>query len=79
MLRTVQLFPLLVLIVFDGKSEADSLCGSPLTCPTFWTPWREHCYRYFGEEVSWYDALNTCRLFSTEENLRGFADLVSIH
>ncbi|WP_411026505.1 lectin-like protein, partial [Salmonella sp. s54395] len=29
--------------------------------------------------MSYYDALNFCRLFSTEEHLRGFADLVSIH
>jgi len=79
MFHRLQILSVLVLIMFVSRSEAGSLCEGQLTCPTFWTLWRNHCYRYFGEEVSWYDALNTCRMFSTEENLRGFADLVSIH
>ncbi|PIK55093.1 hypothetical protein BSL78_07988 [Apostichopus japonicus] len=47
--------------------------GDGCDCPTFWTPWGDNCYRYFGARVSWYDAKNHCRTFG------GCVDLVSIH
>ncbi|XP_071822850.1 echinoidin-like [Apostichopus japonicus] len=65
------------LLAFTTAESPASECEVP--CPLYWVPWRGNCYRYFAEEVSWYTALNFCRLFSTDDDLSGLADLVSIH
>ena len=48
----------------------------PFTCPPLWSLYHGHCYRYFGERLTWDDAQTECEQHFTE---RGVASLVSVH
>ncbi|XP_041471501.1 alpha-N-acetylgalactosamine-specific lectin-like [Lytechinus variegatus] len=56
---------------FDGQN-----CEH-VRCPDEWTFFEESCYKYFAEEVSFQEALSTCRNSTNEQSCHG--DLVSIH
>ncbi len=40
------------------------LTTSTANCPALWTQFKDHCYRYFGYRMDWYDAESFCNNFS---------------
>ncbi|XP_071790387.1 alpha-N-acetylgalactosamine-specific lectin-like [Asterias amurensis] len=45
-------------------------------CPPLWTRYRNNCYRFMGQEMSWTDAENHCRQFFS---MSGQGHLASVH
>ncbi|KAJ8030927.1 Echinoidin [Holothuria leucospilota] len=48
------------------------------SCPTFWTAFEGHCYRFFKDKSNWTSAEAHCRLFGASDGF-GMAHLVSLH
>ena len=43
-------------------------------CPTFWTPFKQSCYRVFGDEKDWHAAENACKSYSSAAHLVSIND-----
>ncbi|KAJ8038592.1 Alpha-N-acetylgalactosamine-specific lectin [Holothuria leucospilota] len=48
----------------------------PEKCPTYWTAFGDHCYRFFGQRVNLREAQYNCRIHGSGG---GFGYLASIH
>ena len=70
--RSIMKISIVILIAMVAMTMAEK----PFTCPPLWTLFEGHCYRYFGERLTWDDAQTQCERYFTE---RGVANLVSIH
>lgn len=66
-----------VLLLFSGAIEGREI--SAIRCPTYWTTWGEHCYRYFSYETHWYEAESMCNMIGVGGGKSGIGHLVSIH
>lgn len=56
-------------------------CEGVGLCPSGWTFWGTHCYRYFSVSLNWFSAERFCNQFGTihEGSQDQLAHLVSIH
>eukprot|EP00057_Strongylocentrotus_purpuratus_P005127 XP_003730280.1 PREDICTED: echinoidin isoform X2 [Strongylocentrotus purpuratus] len=79
--KTMLLFISLAIVMTAWPTGVRAIC----CCPTFWTAFGQHCYRFFASNTTWQDAENHCQTYSVPSLGSGGAvidslgHLVSIH